>query len=87
MSKQRELKVKCNTTPINATEPDMETFKKADITFMEGLRLLGMTEEEEPREGWGTPLVCDGQSKLQLQVRAEDGTVTVCDGELVGDEI
>jgi len=27
----------------------METFKKADITFMEGLRWLGMKEEEEPK--------------------------------------
>jgi len=35
----------------------------------------------------GKPLVGDGQSKLQLQVRAEDGTVTVVDGELVGDEV
>jgi hypothetical protein len=34
----------------------------------------------------GKPLVGDGKSKLQLKVRAEDGTITVCDGELVGDE-
>lgn len=34
----------------------------------------------------GKPLLGDGKSKLQLKVRAEDGTVTVCDGELVGDE-
>jgi len=34
----------------------------------------------------GKALVGDGTSKLQLQVRAEDGTITVCDGELVGDE-
>jgi len=34
----------------------------------------------------GKPLMGDGKSKLQLQVRAEDGTITVCDGELVGDE-
>ncbi len=34
----------------------------------------------------GKPLIGDGKSKLQLQVRAEDGTITVCDGELVGDE-
>lgn len=34
----------------------------------------------------GKALLGDGKSKLQLKVRAEDGTVTVCDGELVGDE-
>jgi hypothetical protein len=34
----------------------------------------------------GKALVGDGQSRLQLQVRAETGTITVCDGELVGDE-
>jgi len=34
----------------------------------------------------GKPLLGDGASKLELQVRAEDGTITVCDGELVGDE-
>jgi len=37
--------------------------------------------------GEGKPLLGDGSSKLQLQVRAEDGTITVCDGELVGDEV
>lgn len=34
----------------------------------------------------GKPLLGDGKSKLQLKVRAEDGTITVCDGEIVGDE-
>jgi len=34
----------------------------------------------------GKALLGDGKSKLQLKVRAEDGTITVCDGELVGDE-
>lgn len=34
----------------------------------------------------GKPLLGDGKSKLELKVRAEDGTITVCDGELVGDE-
>jgi len=34
----------------------------------------------------GKALIGDGKSKLQLQVRAEDGTITVCDGEIVGDE-